>query len=721
MRIKLFAAAFMFVFALAQSLPAAAQEEVAITPEAGTLAEADLVVSNEAAEELTVDLPAELGLADYDPVVPDGLVNNLVYTAKEIGRDVQEAAYNVFASDEAHAELVQDHANKEMVEAAKLYEEDPSRGEEVVDILDEYQQDLTQMGAIIPELKGDNPEFAKQLSLDLASDHLFVVPPVLDAIADGVETQDPSTLPDLERIGAEAVKAAGEAVIGAADNGQEIADTLNSLAGDKARTPFSGFAHAEILGRAKEQLEGEVPPEIRSAFEEAITGRLAAVEKNLQALPGKDEAAAEQFKNFVTQLPGQGLGRMKMMDQFKSQTKLPPVFLEKFSESQAKLAQFIVGKIENIQEEEIRKAATKAMMDFRNPGVDDIKILTQFSDLVPQEELRAEITKNRDQHIQKFVDRFGDDKNAQSVTEEFKALTGKVESGELAPDANFFKSLEDLKGRLSPDQQKFITDMESAGKQEMFERIQNDENFVQRFSTFNPADNGVLDRIREGIIAGEGLPAGVNWEAKFEEIKKSQTENFREFLNFQNRPEDVQEIQKRFESEVPEEIRQEIQKNFGFDPDSEFKKHEEFAREKEQFFKEKFEETRKEFEEKFGGSEIPSQLPGRPGFSIPEQRAQPTPFDRPDAGEQGTSVGGGFRPEPGNFEPKPEFRDNFQPQPGDFQPKPESDFRPAPEGSFTPSPSGGEAPKPTSMLFEPIVLGASTDSLLGVFSALLGF
>ncbi len=599
--------------------------------------ESDLAVSPEAAKELAIDLPAELNLEGYDPIIPDGPVGKILYPLKEVVWDVQEGLSQTFASDASYSQLMSEHANKELVAATKLYASTPSAGQEVIGILQEYKDDLNTVAEKIPVVKEEDPVLAKMLSAEIAEDHLFVAPKVLGSIQDNLLASDPEVVPSLVEIKNQVLASAGTAIVNAADNEQEVTKALETIAGKRQLTPFSGIANAEILSSTKEQLGNAVPIAMSEAFDQAIGEQLQTVETNLQNLSSSDEVKAESFGKYVAQLPGHSLERMKIIDQFKSETALPPVMIAKMQEIKAKLAETIGVRIQQVVQEEVRQAISQAMLEFKNPGVPELKILNEFKDLVPQEEIRQEIVKNHEAQVQKFLDRFSDDANAKAVTEEFQGLASRVESGQVIPDANFFKTLTELKGRLNPEQQRFIGEMEVTGRQEMANRLQNDPNFPERFATSNPADLQIFEKIRESGFGPQfAPPPGFDFEAKFREIEQQQAENFGRFLEFQNRPEDVAAIRAQFETSVPPQIRERFEQNYDFQPET-FAKQEALARDKEEFLRQKFEAVQKEFQEKFGSSAAPGGFPGQTpipfpggrGFSFPGGANFPAGFPPP--------------------------------------------------------------------------------------------
>ncbi len=642
--------------------PAEAPEELAptVSSEAQAQAEAALATSAEALQEIAIDLPAELNLEGYDPLVKtDGFFGNVVYQLKEnVLWPAQEGLSEAFASESSHAALVYDHANKGLIAAAKVYAADPKESREVLDILQNYQGHIDTFQSDIKEIKeAGDATTAKALAAEVASTHIFTVPKVLGTMQDAYLAISPEIVPALVEVKNEVLGAAGNAVVAAADNEQEVAQALSVLASQKQATAFSGIANAEVLSQVKEQLGPQVSETMAGVFDEVITTQLKTVEENLKTLQASDEVKSETFKNYVEQLPGHNLERMKVIDEFKSQTALPPIFIEKCNEIKARVAAAIGAKIKQVVQEEIRKAVSEAMLQIATPGIEDFRVLQEFQDLVPDEEIKQQITQNHEASVQKFLARFGDDANAQAVTAEFDTLVKKMQAGQVTPDANFFKTLEGLKNRLSPDQQRFIDNMENTGKQEMVNRMQDDVHFAERFSSFNPADMQVFEKFRtEGFGPQFGPPPGFNFEDKFRAIERQQAQNFGRFLEFQNRPEDVQSIQQRFESFVPEDIRSRFEAQYNFN-DQAFRKHEEFAREKEVFFQQKFEQIQKEYQEKFGSgsqepggftpppfpggsSGTPFPFPGGPGFPFPGSPGFggfgpgfPPPFFQPPGGE----------------------------------------------------------------------------------------
>jgi hypothetical protein len=601
---------------------------VEVSAEVEAELEEELTTSAEVAKELSVDLKAELGIPeDYDPVVPDSFFNQIGYGFKSFGRNVQEIGYGVFASESAHAELLKDHANEQLVEAVKLYSSNPTEyGGRAVGILDNYKDDLVNVQERIAAVKEENPELAKSLAAEIAEDHMFVAPKILGSVEETMLTNAPQEVPKLIALKDDVLGAAGITVVGASDNDTEVAETLKIIAEKTDKTPFSGLASAEVLTKTKRHL-GEASLGIQAAFDNAINQSLSRVEENLNKLTVSDEVKGNSIEKFVNQLPGQSLERMRIVDQFKNRPNLPPVMIEKMQKVKAKLAETIGDRIQRVVQEEIRRAVSDAMLEFDDPNVEDLKILGEFGDLVAHEDLREVVTQNHEKEVAKFLTKFGDDKNAVKVTDEFQTLMRKVESGQITPDANFFKTLDKLKGKLNPEQQRFIDQAEDTGREEMFDRMQNDPNFVERFSTFNPADIEVFDRVQQGFGRDLGPPPEFDFASKFKEIERKQADNFRQYLEFQNNPTQVQNIRNNFERNVSSQVRQRFETQQSFNFEAEFSRNEAQARQKEAFFQQKFEQAQREYDEQFGSQ---GQQPGpRPGFGPQPFPGQPFPGQGP--------------------------------------------------------------------------------------------
>ncbi|MBI2607363.1 MAG: hypothetical protein HYW51_00885 [Candidatus Doudnabacteria bacterium] len=621
-------------------------EAATVSEEVKTEVEQALTASVEVAQELDIDLKQELDLPpDFDPTVPNGLINKIGYGFKQFGRGLKEVAYNTFASDASYTRVLEDHANQELFEAVKLHSEDAAtHGEKVVEILAEFRDDLEGIKNRMPELKNSQPELARALSVKLTEDHIFVTPKVLDSLQENLLTVNPEAVPKLLEVKHQVLGATGETLVAASDGRAEVAQTLRTISEQSAKTPFSGFKNAELLSQTKKQLT-TAPSEVQQAFDEAIDASLASVERNFEALPVDDEIKLQSFEQYIKQLPGSDLARIKLVEQLKNRPTIPPVMIARMQEMKAKLAETMSSRIQQVGEEGIRKAVSKMMFEFESPDLEDLKILGEFKELVPHEEIRAQISQQHEQQVQKFLNRFGDDANARQITAEFQTLMNKVETGAIMPDANLFKTLDSLKGRLTPEQQGFIEEMETKGKAEMLNRMKNDPHFTDRLGSFNPADLEVFDKIRGEVEAGFLPPPDFDFGARFDEIEQRQAANFRKFLEFQGQPEAVAQIKARFEQEVPGFVKEKFETKLKFDFEAEFRKHEELAREKETFFRQKFEEMKQEFEANFGHAEPgqrPQTFPGQPGFPFPGQvpfeQFEPPPFEQPNQPESDPSV-----------------------------------------------------------------------------------
>ncbi|MBI2356052.1 MAG: hypothetical protein HYV13_02515 [Candidatus Doudnabacteria bacterium] len=599
-----------------ENVPVASDQPV-VSEEVKAEVEADLAPSADAAKESSVDLKAELDLpADFDPVVPNNFFNSVRYAGKKFGRNLKEGFYNTFASEESQAQLIKNHADMELVEATKLANLDPGSGK-VIDILDKYQSHVEQAKDKIEGIKNEDPGFAKEFSAELAEDSLFVAPKVFDNMQDALLNANPGAVPQILRFKDEVLAAGGESVVAAASNETEAAETFKIIAQKNFKTPFSGLAAADIFAQTQQNLPN-LSSGFHGVFDQVISTSLSTVQENLQNLDVDDEAKAVIFQKYVEQLPGQSVSRMKMVDQFKGQADLPPFMIAKMQEIKARLAENLSERIESVVDAEVRKAMTEGLMQFKNPSIQDFKVLSEAADLMPSNEIRQQIAKKHDEGVQKFLTKFGDDANARTVTEEFQAITKKVQSGEIMPDANFFKTLDGLKQKLSPDQQQFINEMEQTGRNEMASRFKDDPAFAQRFATFNPADTAILDQVKQQFDPSQ-IP---NFNQKFAEIEKNQAENFRKFLDVQNNFENVRKLETRFQAEVPEEVKQKFERSYQFDFATDFAKQAEKTQQKEQFFQQKRQEMEQQFREKFG-EEFPGQgqgsFPGQPGFGFPGQ------------------------------------------------------------------------------------------------------
>lgn len=603
-----------------ESVPSGSGVEV--SAEVASEAEAQLTVSAEAAKESTVDLKAELGLSDFDPVVPNNFINSVGYGLKSFGRDVQETLYDGLASDKRHAQLLKEHSDKELVEAIKLHSIDPGN-DRVVGILEEYKTDLTEVRDNIEKVKEEDEGFAKELSAEVAQDNLFMAPKILNTLQESLLVNQPQTVPEMIKLQEEVLTAASQTVVSASSNETEMAETLKIIAEKNFKTPFSGIATADVLLQAKEHLN--LSEGYHHVFDDVIEASLDNVEGNLKTLEISDELKAESFKKYVEQLPGQSISRMKVIEQFRSRADLSPVMMEKMTEVKARLAENISRRIDAVVEEEVRKAMTKALFEFKDPGIEEIRLMDEVKDLVPSTEIRNHMKQKHEEGVARFINKFGDDANARQVTEEFQALTRRVDSGEVVPNGNFFKTLETLRARLKPEQQRYIEEMEETGKQEMASRMKTDENFAHRFSSFNPADVKYFEEFK-----GEFKAQIPNFEAKFAQIERQQAENFQRLLDVQNDPGQVRELEQHFKQEIPPDIKEKFERNYQVNFEDQFHASEEKAREKEEFFRKKAEETQKEYQEKFG-NEFPGQgsvhFPNQPGFGFPGRG--PGQFGRP--------------------------------------------------------------------------------------------
>ena len=594
--------------------------------------EQELTTSAEAVADGEVDIKAEFGLpADFDPVVPNNFFNSVRYSFKKFGRNVQKAAYSAFASDQKAAALLKRQSDKTLAEAVKLQSLDPGN-EKVVGILDDYQSRLGAVRDKIEKIKDKDGDFAKELAARVAEDNLFVAPRVLSSIQENLFAHHPEVIPDFIRTKGEALAVASEAVLKASDDSAEAAEAFKTAAFKHFKTPFSGIAAAEALVLAKEHL-----PDGYEALDEAIKASLDNVENNLQTLSGSDTRKAETFQRYVEQLPGSGLSRMKVVEQFRSRADLPPEMIEKMTEMKAKIAEHISKRIETGPSEAVRQAITEAMFQFKEGKVEDLKLMNEIKDIVPSEEIRRHVQQKHEESVDKFLNRFGDDQNAQALTEEFQALNRRVESGEVVPDANFFKTMEDLKTRLSPQQQKFVAEMEEVGKREMAERMKQDGNFAQRLGSFNPADIEYLEKLK-GELQGEVS----NFEAKFREIERQQAANFRKLLDVQDDPDKVRKFEQHFEREIPQDLKQRFESRYEFKFEDQYRKFEERAEERNAFFQEKIGEG-------FPGQQ---QFPGR-GIEEPRREG-----DLPAGGSDEASK---RRPEEDGNLPVPK-REEFNPQ-----------------------------------------------------------
>src|SRR3989344_5889404 len=363
---------------------------IVVSEEVKTEVESQLTVSGEAAKEVELDLKTELDLPqDFDPIVPHNFVNTVSYGLKNFGRNVSEAFVDGFGSETAHAEMVNRHANEKLFEATKLHSMEPDN-KKVVEILQDYQEGLEKVKDKIEEVKKEDENSAKELSAEIAEDNLFIAPKVLNSLENDFLTSNPGAIAELIDIRRRVLHSAGNAVVLASDSETEVAETLKLMAEKNFKTPFSGIAIADILTQTKEQMADDSSG-FQTAFEDAINASLDNVEGNLKTLAVSDEIKAENFSKFVEQLPGQSVNRFKVIEMLKNRSDLPPVMIEKMAEIKAKIAQNMTEKIEQVEDENIRAMMTKAMFEFKDPGIEEIKLTIEIKDLIPNEKIKLEI------------------------------------------------------------------------------------------------------------------------------------------------------------------------------------------------------------------------------------------------------------------------------------------------------------------------------------------
>ncbi len=598
----------LYFIALAQDeAPATAAEPVAaveVSAEAQSAAEAEIASSAEVATEVSINLHEELGHPDYDGLVPaDGLLGTLVYPLKEAAWNLQEGVYDLVASDATHAQLVSDHAELHVLDAVKQIAKDPDSYGTVAGILDEYKADVATVQDKIDEVAADDPTVAKTLAAEVL-DGTLNTNKVLNTMVEGAVVAAPEVASQFIKIKNEVVESAGKTMINAAENEDQLVAAMNNIALGNHLTPFSGVGIAETINLMKENLEDELPSATIEALDKVVTAQLSIVEENIKGLitQASVEDVAKSFENYAKQLPGGDIHRVEVMDHFKSQAGLPPIFIEKCKEIQVKVSESIGAKIKSVVDETIKAEISKAFLEVKNPGVDDLKIMTAMKDFIPDPEIKKHMEANLDSNIARFRERFASDATAQQVTNEFEALTKKMQQGSFVPDPSYFKTMDNLYTRLAPEQQQFVNQMRDEGKKQMFERMQVDPLFVQRASTFNPQDVQVFDKLKAEFKSPEfgPSPLGFNFDAVFGAIEKEQAKNFGQFLKFQDDPEHVKAIQEHFQNFVPEEIRATFETKYNFGQET-FKDFHKFAEEKHTFF-----------QEKFGGG-----FPGTPGFAFP--------------------------------------------------------------------------------------------------------
>lgn len=588
---KYFIASLLILsFFMSVSSVSADRADLTISAEVVAEVESELEASAEVAKELDLNLNEELELeASFDPVVPNNFFNSVRYGFKNFGRDIQELTVDIFASEKKYAQVVKKHSDEQFVEAIKLYSISPTDSK-VASILNEYKNDLNRVEDSIEVIKGTDEKFARELSAKMAEDHLFVAPKFIGSLQDGLLKNNPKLSVEVARIKGEVFNITGRAILKTASNESELTETLKIIAERNYRTPFSGLGTADILAQARDHLDedGEV---LGQAFDQVITASLENAEGYFKAFNIPDELKAKSLSRYMEQLPGNSIARIEVMEQFRNQSDLSPAMLEKMTEVKAKIVENMTKQLEAVDDALLRQAMSQAMFEFKDPGIEELKLISEVRDLIPNEEIRKEMKQKHEQHVQKFLSKFADDSNAQKVTEEFRAISAKVESGEIVPDANFFRTIDALRERLSSEQQKFILETEQTGKDEIKRRMQTDENFAQRMGSFNPSDVAYFDDMKKEFdpsLAG-----------KFIELEKTQTDNFRKLLQAQDDPKKVRELEERFRSETSEEVK----KKFAIhkvDFEGEFRRHEERASEKERFFKQKREEMEREYREKFG-------------------------------------------------------------------------------------------------------------------------
>ena len=473
-------------------------------------------------------------------IAPKGFFGKLLHRVEKAAEKVTEA---VTFNPEKKAALKAKHALERVAEAQVLIKE--GQQDQAEKLIEEFENKFEEAADTFEKSKPKQnkesaekflEEFTKrQVEANRVLDNLIDPETVKEEIIDRVFDSKEKIIERFSEV-VEKTELPKEVVA------QRIQQAIEAVPGSELKH----FKNIEILQAVEEKISSE---QAKEAIARAKQKSLERLEEQINNLPR--ELRQKKLEAYINNLPGLETSSFEVLDEMKTNLDVPPEVLTHMEEIKAKMAERFAERFKKIQRADLRE---KMFRPFENGDFEDIRALDAFVQHLPSEEVRKAVEQKQREALKKFREKFANDDNALTIADKAEQLMREIRQN---PNPATFKLLEELKEGLSPEQQAFIEEMEQKGREEFERRMREEgEKFLFRVTDANPEYIEFFKEFEQGFP--EFGPPPPEIREMIEKAQELQVENFKRRLEIIERPEDVEDFQKRFEQEVPDSIRKEI-------------------------------------------------------------------------------------------------------------------------------------------------------------------
>lgn len=430
------------------------------------------------------------------------LPDSPLHAVKRFGWGVQEAFTFDVVKD---TELKLQHTNQHLAEVKQLVDE---KGFNAVDPellaheCKRFQDKFAKVAKQAEKLKGLNSETVNQVLSDVTNKQIQqqkvlnviakeAIAVKKEAIATGDQIEAEAEAMDallgtVQTVKQETVKNFTKAVTTVIEDPEAVSTLVTDALESSVGSELKGLKHLEFL----EAMSENAPESAQAAITLAKRKTAEHFETSVKALP--PASRAETFKRYIEHATSEETRLMKLLEEIKQTTNIPPE---------------VLAKIEEAKEITVRKFELKLQL------IDDADVRHQFienlpsdsvADIVAIEDIKSRMRgegANKDFFdefhagaLQGFRDRFTD------VDSENQAALFEKLSLEMArnPSPKTFKLVRELEQHVlsNPEKSAFLNTMEEDMKKRVEERYQREGDlFTERFASLDPDDIGVVEVI----------------------------------------------------------------------------------------------------------------------------------------------------------------------------------------------------------------------------------
>lgn len=530
----------------AETAPAETQETApeetaaADTENAATVEEA---ITTAAADEAVDAVIEEAGLSaeaiEDETVTEEDLgaeTPGRFHFLKKLTRTVQRV---VTRDPVKKAEYRIEEAHEELLRAQKLTEENPDdekAQKKIEKALDKFESNIEKVKEHAADIKEKRADQAGDF-LEKIADFQMKQQKVLDKLE---EKLPEAVFAKVQEARQRTIANQSEVMTRVAENAEQITERFSAALQNQRGSDFREFKNMEVLQRVSEF----IPEEARAAIEQVQAAARTRFEEHIQSLP--EEIRNESFGRYMANITGDPVTQMRTLDNIKSQANLPDDFFAQIERAKEQTVSKFEERFRRFEDPAQREAF---MATFDNGSVDNLRVIQQFKESVP-EEIKQEIQQKEQQSIQRFKERFTDDPDAQSRANKFQELAQKMRQN---PDSATFAAIQQLEETLPADQRQFVQNLRSEASQGFVQHFQEGgDTFFKRIQSFDPAAIQHFQQIQSdsGGAAQVLLNRAVSQQIDFVRERIQQIDDPARFerikMQFEQNPEIQRQIQARF-------------------------------------------------------------------------------------------------------------------------------------------------------------------------------